>query len=172
MKKILIILFLSLFTIHAFSQISGKSANKRWELGILGTYMHFKNDVTRGGVGFNFMYHGIYVDYMGWTSSHGSDVKVGKWKEETCKTFHAGYQIPINRNFRIIPVIGYAVADITYTDGHNWSVTSSGISNSQYAAAEDKGFDFGAVFCVNIKKVDLFAACTAHNFYGGIGLEF
>ena len=172
MKKILIILFLSLFTIHAFSQISEKSANKRWELGILGTYMHFKNDITRGGAGFNFMYHGIYVDFMAWPSSHDDDVRVGTWKEETCHTFHAGYQIPLNKKIRIIPVIGYAVADITYTDGYDWSVTSSGIKKEQSSSSEARGFDFGAIFCVNIKRVDLFAACTAHNLYGGIGWEF
>jgi hypothetical protein len=118
------------------------------------------------------MYHGIYVDFMGWPSSHGDDVRVRKWEEETCSTFHAGYQIPLNRNFRIIPVIGYATANTTYTDGYDWSVSSSGIRNSQYSDSEASGFDFGVVLCVNIKRVDLFASCTAHNFYGGIGWEF
>lgn len=134
--------------------------------------MHFPNDITRGGVGLNATFFGAYLSVMGWPSSHRDDVDVDTWDEDTSHSFYAGYQIPIVKAFRIIPIIGYAAATTTHTDGSDWSVDDSGIVNSQKKSEDASDFDFGGILCLNTKRVNWYFQLTKHTMGGGIAYQF
>lgn len=175
MKRILF-LFISTFCIcSSWGQILNKEAfeaNKKWSIGLAGAYMHFPNDITRGAVGVNLTIKGFYIDVMGWPSSHKDDVEYKKWKESTSSLFHVGYQIPIIKTVRIIPIIGFAKASTTATDGTDYSVGSSGIVDSQSSSTDASGFDAGSILCLNSKKVNFYIEVTQHLLGGGIGYQF
>src|SRR5574344_1227388 len=172
------ILFLFLCTIcidSSWGQILNKKAfeaNKKWSIGLVGAYMHFQNNITRGAVGLNLTIKGFYIDVMGWPSSHEHDVEYKSWNEGTSTTFHLCYQIPIINAVRIIPVIGYAEASTTETDGTDYRTGYSGIENSQSFSTDASGFDAGAILCLNSKKINFYLGITNHLIGGGVGYQF
>lgn len=147
-------------------------ANKKWSIGLMGAYMHFPNDVSRGAVGFNLRIKGFYVDLMGWGSSHERDVNYDKWDERTSFVAHIGYQIPLFKCFRIIPIVGYASAGKTKTDGTDWSVDSGGIKNEESSSTDASGVDAGGLVCINIRKLNIYLGITNHLYMGGVGIQF
>lgn len=147
-------------------------ANRKWSIGLMGAYLHFPNDVTRGAAGFNLTIKGFYLDLMGHGSSHKRDVEYKKWSDNTAMAVHVGYQIPLFKSFRIIPIAGYAYAGKTKTDGTNWTTDSSGIINSESYSSDASGFDAGGLICVNIKKLNLYFGATKHIYAGGVGIQF
>lgn len=38
---------------------------------------------------------GVYADFGGWPSMHGSDVDVDVWDDDKAITCHLGYQVPV-----------------------------------------------------------------------------
>ena len=71
---------------------------------------------------------GVYADFGGWPSKHGSDVDVDVWDDDKALTCHLGYQVPVTNWLRIIPMVGYAYDVTGTTDGHDWSY-NNGIHN-------------------------------------------
>lgn len=170
------LLALSVLTSQAqiFSKDAFEEANKgKWAIGILGGAIGlFDEDATVGAMGFNFMGYGFYVDLIGWPSGHENDTKVDTWRNKTSFGVHAGYQLPVTKSFRVIPVVGYYRSGETVTDGSRWTSTSSGIRNSSYNEDAAKGFDYGAVLVYNYKMLNVYGACTRGAVYGGVGIEF
>lgn len=174
MRK-LIFTFCCIIPIICSAQVSTKKvfeANKKWSIGLLAGYLHFPNNVNRGAIGGSVIVKGCYFDIMGWGSAHGRDVEVKKWNEDTSLAIHTGYQIPITRSLRFIPVIGYAKAGNTTTDGSNWSVGRDGIVNSQSSSTDASGLDYGGIVRIKVKNVNLFGGCTRFIYYTGIDIEF
>jgi hypothetical protein len=177
-RSLLATALLTLSVISAQAQIFSKDAfqeaNKnRWSVGILGGAIGlFDEDATVGAIGLNFMGYGFYVDFIGWPSGHENDTRVDTWRDKTSFGVHAGYQLPVTKSFRIIPIVGYYRSGETVTDGSRWSSTSTGIRNSSYNEDAARGFDYGAVLVYNYKMLNVFGACTRGAVYGGIGIEF
>lgn len=157
---------------RAFSQEAFQAANGSWSVGILGGGLGLFDDEARGVFGLNLTIKGFYVDFMGKGSSHKNDVRVDKWKESSGTVFHTGYQIPVTANFRIIPVVGYYTLGTVSTDGYDWKVTSSGISNKTSTSIDSKGVDYGGVLVINSRRVNFYAGCTRYTLYGGVALQF
>ena len=91
--------------------------------------MGYGRGVSNGAVGVSLAIKGFYAGVMGWPSSHENDMGVDKWSDKTTTVVHIGYQIPIVKNLRFIPVIGYAKYSC-YTGGgasHEGDFTASEI---------------------------------------------
>ena len=69
---------------------------------------------------------------MGWPSSHENDMGVDKWSDKMTTVVHIGYQIPIVKNLRFIPVIGYAKIAYGTTDGSDYTISDSGIVHNKF----------------------------------------
>lgn len=124
-------------------------------------------------IGLNLTIKGFYADFMGWPSSHENDMGVDEWSDKKCNVAHLGYQIPIVRSFRIIPIIGYAKISNGTTDGSDYDKSNSGTVHNRYTEKETiSGLDFGGIVTINIKKININLAITKYTLFGGIAIEF
>lgn len=144
--------------------------NKKWNISINGGYNH---SAKVGLYGFGLTIKGFHVTIGGTGSTHENDVNVGKWKEKSSAIIHAGYQIPITKVIRIIPVIGTSGAGEEITDGYDYNISHNGtIHNKTYNDIKYK-FDFGAHLVLNpYKKLIVNLAGTKYTLYAGVGFEF
>ena len=182
MKKffLLSIIFFSL-SINAEENIFSKY-NQSTSFGIQFGAVDQQNDLGFQTLMFHLSVYGVYADIGGWPRSHGSDVRVDKWDDESCFMFHLGYQIPISSWFKITPIAGYYNHKSGMTDGYHWKVTSNGISNSFKVQDQYSGFDYGvnAMFHIHLNKktenstgfdLQLGGTYTKNAWYAGIGLN-
>lgn len=58
---------------------------------------------------------------------------VDKWSDKTSAVVHIGYQIPIVKNLRFIPVIGYAKIAYGTTDGSDYTISDSGVVHNKFS---------------------------------------
>ena len=89
--------------------------------------------ISNGAVGVSLAIKGFYAGVMGWPSSHENDMGVDKWSDKTTTVVHIGYQIPIVKNLRFIPVIGYAKIAYGTTDGSDYTISDSGIVHNKFS---------------------------------------
>jgi hypothetical protein len=157
---------------QVFSKEAFEYGNKKWAMGILVGGLGIFEEKSRVIYGLNLTIKGFYVDFLLKGSSHKSDVRVDKWKESSGTVFHAGYQLPLTKVVRIIPIVGYYTLGKTTTDGYDWEVTNNGISNKTYTSTDSKGIDYGGILVLNSKHVNFYGACTKHSLYGGIAFQF
>lgn len=132
-----------------------------------------------GAIGINATIYGVYADFMGWPTKHGSDTGIDVWKDHSQLAFHVGYQIPFHKfqdgNIRLIPVIGWVRIREGYVDGSQWHVGSSGIVNSFHVTETKGGFDYGGVlvFRSQGKNVPtLSVGATRYTVWLGFGFDF
>lgn len=186
MKKLL--LLLALFPVLAFSQeiqenVSEergdyksmfKEVNSKWALGFGGGVGGMTTDFLTGALSVNITIKGFHADYCGISSGedHRHDVRVDKWKSDYYLSWHFGYQIPVSRNFRIIPLVGFWVVGTETTDGSDWTVSGGQINNKVSNSPDTSGFDYGAQFNFKAKKMLLYANVTRYSACAGIGFEF
>lgn len=171
---LLVVLFIACTDANAqlFSKEAFKAANGKWSLGLSGGVVGLPDDASQGAVGFNLTIKGFYLDIMGWPSSHDNDVRVDKWREKTCNTAHFGYQIPVLKAFRLIPVVGYFRVGHTTTDGSDWTIRNGNIHNATSISSDVDGFDYGGIAVFNINRINIYGAYTRHCLYGAIAYQF
>ena len=116
--------------------------------------------------------YGFYFDVGVCPSSHESDVRVDKWDDNKALMFHAGYQLPLTKWLRVIPIIGYSHYASGTTDGSNYHVTSNGIHNEFTADESFSKFDYGTAAVFNMNHINLQATITRYSWYLGVGYEF
>lgn len=85
--------------------------------------------------------------------------------------FHAGYQIPIVRSFRIIPVIGMAGVGEVTTDGSDYDFSGTTVNNKVSTNLKYK-LDYGAHLVFRHRKLIVNVGATKYTVLGGLGLEF
>lgn len=186
MKRIL--LLLALFPILSYAQNSQsdsikkeskyktifKEVNKKTALGLGGGVAGLTTNYFTGAFSFNFTIMGYHFDFCGMGSGedHKHDVRVDKWSNDYYTSFHFGYQIPITRNFRFIPLVGFWVAGVETTDGGDWTVSGGQIQNKTSSSRDAAGFDYGAQLNFKIKKVLYYGNITRYSACVGIGFEF
>ena len=182
MKKILFVLVSLLISVSAFSndyeygdkysfKENFKNENKNFGFG-----MHFgsagRHGINSFIVGVNLSWYGAYLDLGIMTPAHGGSAKLGVWdNEHRAILIHGGYTIPLTSWLRITPIAGVASVQCGYTDGYDWKVTSSGISNYFDPTEGVCGFDFGAQVTFNYKNFNASVTYTKYAIYGGIGYE-
>jgi hypothetical protein len=145
--------------------------NRKYSISIGGGAVMFP-DNTSGAVDISTTIWGGHLNIIALPAAHSKDVSVDKQKDKTCFAIHAGYQIPITKAWRVIPLVGYASVDRGYTDGSNYRVDGNGIHNSFVSTDSNSGFDYGGSIVFNYKMLIVSAAYTKHTAYASIGLEF
>lgn len=175
MKKVLLLLVVILSVNDLLAKVffPFKEVNKEWSIGIIGGYVGYGRGISNGAVGVSLAIKGFYADVMGWPSSHENDMGVDKWSDKMTTVVHIGYQIPIVKNLRFIPVIGYAKIAYGTTDGSDYTISDSGIVHNKFSEKKSvSGLDFGGIAVINVKKVNINLAFTKYSILGGIALEF
>ena len=179
MKKAFILFCMAVLGSTAYTQTIFQTkdvwnVNKAVEIGFQGTQIGRSSDgFSEWGMGIDFTCYGVYLDYSFLINTHKNDVRVDKWDDKRGWAFHAGYQIPISKVFRIIPQIGYVSGDYGVTDGWNWTVTNNGIKNHFDSKESFSSFDYGAKLVINpAKYFVMFGQVTAHTFGIGLGFEW
>lgn len=129
----------------------------------IGYNTEYREDVTVG-ISANILVCGVYADFDIKVPSHKTSVEVDRWEDEH-KAFgwHVGYQIPIAKRFRIIPIVGHVKSVTGDVDGYDWHVGHSGVVNKfneNDVIVDD--FDFGGVAVINFKYVNLNLKATRH----------
>ena len=149
-----------------------KAANShKWNMGLVGGAIGIGTK-TMYGVGFNLTICGFYADMLFHPSAHSSDVEVDEWEDEQGFSAHIGYQVPVCRWLRVIPVVGYCDVSEGTTDGSNYSISGGEIHNSYVADWRESGFDFGGLMVLHFRAVNIYLGGTVSSAYGGVGLEF
>ena len=174
MKKVLLLLVVILSVNDLLAKVFFlfKEVNKEWSIGIIGGYVGYGRGISNGAVGVSLAIKGFYADVMVWPSSE-NDMGVDKWSDKMTTVVHIGYQIPIVKNLRFIPVIGYAKIAYGTTDGSDYTISDSGIVHNKFSEKKSvSGLDFGGIAVINIKKVNINLAFTKYSILGGIALEF
>ncbi len=156
-----------------------KDTNSRhFSIGLLGGSVGYGEDISSPAIGMSLSVWGVHFDLMGWPRAHGSDTGVKKWEDDRCVSTHLGYQIPVTKVFRVVPMVGYTKAETGTTDGKKWTYNSqSGINNSFRVDDSSGGFDYGAMLVFSIPvgskvRININLAGTRHALYGGGAVEF
>ncbi len=143
--------------------------NSKWNISINGGYNH---NVKLGVYGLGLTIKGYHLTIGGTGGTHENDVKVDKWKEKSTCVIHAGYQIPITKSLRIIPVVGMAGAGEIITDGADWDISQDGTINNKETQDMVYKFDYGAHLVYNHRKLIINVAASRYTIFAGVGLEF
>lgn len=147
-----------------------KEVNSQWNISVNGGYNH---SAKVGTYGFGLTIKGFHLTIGGsGGSTHEHDVRVDTWKEKSSYLIQTGYQIPITKSFRIIPVVGMAGAGEVITDGADWDISQSGTINNKTIQDIKYKFDYGTHLVYNRRKLIINLAASKHTVFAGIGLEF
>ncbi len=171
MKKILLLFFSTLLCASASAKdiFPFSEVNSKWNISINGGYNH---NVKAGVYGLGLTIRGFHLTIGGTGESHKHDVKVDTWKEKSTCLIHVGYQIPITKSFRIIPVAGMAGAGEIVTDGSDWNISQDGTINNKMTRDMTYKFDYGAHLVYNYRKLIINLATSRYTVFAGIGFEF
>lgn len=170
MKKITVFLCMLalVFSASAADWFPFGEVNHKWNISLNGGYSP-SGRVAMYGLGITV--RGFHITIGGLGSTHEHDVKVDTWNEDASFVLQAGYQIPIVKAFRIIPVIGMAGVGEACTDGGDWSVDNGQINNKVTSSLKYK-FDYGAHVVFRHRKLIINLGATRYTLLGGLGLEF
>lgn len=150
-----------------------KEVNRKWALGIGGGVAGISTDYITGAMSFNITIKGFHADACIMPGEdHEHDVRVDKWTSDYYTSWHLGYQVPISRNIRIIPLVGFWTAGKSATDGADWTISGGQIVNKTSKSSDASGFDYGVQLNFKAKKVLLYTNLTRYSACAGIGFEF
>lgn len=117
-------------------------------------------------IGFSLQFFGVYFDLMGLPINHRDDVGTETWIDETSFAAHIGYQLPITKTVRIIPIIGAADCGTVTVNGAQWHFENGHIVNdTKYNGDGGGGLDYGGILVIHHKKWNFSAAYTNHTVY-------
>lgn len=151
-----------------------KTVNHKWNISFFGGYSP-TGRVAIYGLGATV--RGFHLVVGGLGSTHENDPHLDTWNEDASLMCHIGYQIPVVKAFRIIPVLGIVGVGEAHTNGYDWDLkygaygNLTGITNKVTTELEYK-FDYGAHLVFNHRKLIVNLGVTRHTLLGGIGLEF
>lgn len=171
MKKILFLLLLILMAGPAaratewwpFAEVNNKldlSVNYGWHL-----------DSHVGAMGFGVTIKGIHLTIGGVGSCKLPDGQKPSGRNTASAMIQAGYQIPVVRAFRIIPVVGTAAVGKIVYDTEGQENAKPGDDPKTRLDMRYR-FDGGVHFVFNWRRLIVNAAITRYTAFGGIGIEF
>ena len=183
MKRIMLTIILSLTAVAAANaQYFDLSLNKgRYEVGINLSQVATNTQYSRLTLGGSLMAWGVYMGITTALPQHRYDNTVSdtKWNDDKVFLIHAGYQLPVLKWLRIMPLVGYmqtnegitdasklnaeADDDTTVTLYHPYKVTPG--SRIHY-------LDFGGGISVQpLKWFSINLIYTRYSIQGGIGIS-
>lgn len=182
MKRLLIIAALVAVAFSANAQVFDFSNNNnRYEFGLtLGQAGSF-TQYADFGMGLSAMVWGGYIDFIKSDAQHKYDNHVSDttWNDTEAFSINLGYQIPILRWLRVMPLVGYSQTNEGITDGSTVNISSSENSGTMYhdydvtPGSRKHYFSYGAGLSVQpLRWFSINAVVTSKAIYGGISLNF
>ena len=179
-KTILTILFISL-AIGANAQMFDFADNlRRFEVGLNVGQVGTSTPYAGIGVGANLVLSGFHLDFVIDGPDHKYDNHVNNATYDDCESFviNAGYQIPIFRWLRIIPIAGYCQTNEGVTDASTVNIQHNEYSSSIYhdyyviPGSRRHYFNYGGGISIQpLKWFSINAICTKYAIYGGISID-
>ena len=135
---------------------------------------------ARFGMGASLLYNGIYLDFIEAEPQHKytSEISDTKWNDTCAFSIGLGYQFPLTKWLRIMPLIGYSQTNDGITDGSSMSLSADIDSFTWYHEYEvTKGsrshyFNYGGGISVQpCKWFSINLIATRHALYGGVSLD-
>lgn len=173
MKKLLISLISMIILAGSFPARSAElwpfaEVNNKLDLSVNGGW-HLDSHV--GVMGFGVTIKGIHLTIGGVGSCKLPDGKKPSGRNTASAMVQVGYQIPVVKAFRIIPVVGTAaVGKIVYdTEGQEMRKPDEAPKTRLDMRYR---FDGGVHMVFNWRKLIVKAAITRYTAFGGVGVEF
>lgn len=146
-----------------FAEVNNKldlSANYGWHL-----------DSHVGVMGFGVTIKGIHLTIGGVGSCKLPKGHTPSGRNTASAMIQAGYQIPVVKAFRIIPVVGTAAVGKIVYDTEGQENAKPGDDPKTRLSMRYR-FDGGVHFVFNWRRLIVNAAITRYTAFGGIGVEF
>ena len=141
--------------------------NNKLDLSVNAGY-HLDSDVAL--MGFGVTIKGFHLTIGGVGSCKLPDGTKPSGKNTASAMLQAGYQIPVVKAFRVIPVVGFAaVGKIVYDP--EGKPLGDGVTDKTRLDMKYR-FDAGAHFVFNYRRLIVNAAITRYTVFGGLGIEF
>lgn len=137
------------------------------------------SNYARLAMGANLLVNGIYLDFLASEPEHKySRPSDTKWNDHVAFCINAGYQIPILKWLRVMPLVGYAQTNDGITDASKtiWDIDE--YSSSTYhpykvtKGTREHYLNYGGGLSIQPSKwfsINLIA--TRHAIYGGVGVD-
>ncbi len=192
MKKIILIVSLLGLALGANAQTGAKAeVGKEWKLfdfsmnlkrlefginaGQAGSFSNYADFA----LGANLLVDGFYLDFLTSEAQHRySRTSDTKWNDTVAWCINAGYQIPIFKWLRIMPVIGYAQTNDGITDAsktiYDWSDESLDVYHPYKVTPGSRKhyLNYGGGLSIQpCKWFSINLIGTAHALYGGIAVD-
>ena len=181
MKKLIVLATLLSFTVCANAQMFDFSSNvHRYEVGFNLGQMATGTPYARMGFGVNALAWGFYLDFNKVPAQHKFDGKFSDrmWEDDESFSINAGYQIPVLRWLRIMPVIGYGQTNEGLTDASTINVETGENSSTVYhtytvdPASRVDYFNYGGGISIQpLKWFSVNFVYTRFAYYGGIAIN-
>ena len=181
MKKALFtILFLSLALAANAQMFDFVDNTHRFELGFNVGEVGTTTPYAGIGVGVNAVISGFHLDFIIDGPDHKYDNHVNDSLYEDCEAFaiNAGYQVPIFRWLRVIPIVGYCQTNEGVTDASTINIENHEYSSSIYhdynviPESRRHYFNYGGGISIQpLKWFSINAICTKYAIYGGISID-
>lgn len=182
MKRILISSILALFAaMTANAQYFDFSLNNgRIETGFNAGQVGTTTQYARFGSGAHILAWGAYLDFTVATPQHRYDSHVSdtQWNDNKVIVINTGYQIPVVKWFRLMPLVGYVQTNEGLTDASTINISTGEESGTFYhdytvtPGTRKHYFNFGGGISVQpIKWFSISMMYTRYAIYGGISLN-
>lgn len=146
-----------------FGEVNSKlnlSANAGWHI-----------DSRVAAMGFGVTIKGFHLTVGGVGSCKLKEGAVPSGKNSASAMIQAGYQIPVVKAFRVIPVVGTAALGKIVYDREDEDLRAPGDPEKTRLEMKYR-FDAGIHLVYNHRKLIVNAAVTRYTVFGGIGVEF
>lgn len=183
MKRTLLTILLAICSIVAVNaQYFDLSLNQgRYEAGINLSQVATNTKYSRLTLGGSMMAWGVYLDITTALPQHRYDNTVSdtKWNDDKAVLINAGYQVPILKWFRVMPLVGYMQTNEGITDASKLNVEADDTSITLYhpykvtPGTRTHYFNFGGGISVQpLKWFSINLIYTRYSIQGGIGICF
>lgn len=171
MKKIIT------FILIILSSVAGASAAELWPFAEVNNKLNLSVnggwhlDSHVGVMGFGVTIKGIHLTIGGVGTCKLKDGQTPQNRNTASAMIQAGYQIPVVKAFRIIPVVGTAAVGRIVYDMEDSHLRRRDDPEKTRLKMSYR-FDAGVHFVFNWRKLIINAAITRYTAFGGIGIEF
>lgn len=183
MKRNLLAIILTFAAmVAANAQTIDFSLNRdRYEVGINLSQVATNTKYSRLTLGGSLMAWGVYLDITTALPQHRYDNTVSdtKWNDDKAVLINAGYQVPLLKWFRIMPLVGYMQTNEGITDASKLNAEADDTSITLYhpykvtPGTRTHYFNFGGGISVQpLKWFSINLIYTRYSIQGGIGICF
>ena len=152
----------------------------RLEAGITAGQAGSFTDRARFGIGAYVLFNGFYLDVIKADPQHKyyTHVTDEKWNDDCSFSINAGYQIPVMKWLRIMPLAGYAQTNEGVTDGSSLHMSFGDGTTTWYhdydvtPGSRVHSFNYGGGLSIQpCKWFSINLIATRRALYGGIGVD-